>query len=549
MAEVSLSFISHQDIKENRDERVIQAKRMQTSIFTRFSAKRGAGRVERYFLKLRTQQINISVQLIAFVIVLILVVVHTYLNFSFFQQYFSSIVIDMATPVCYQTFLYAYNIFFEANYFSNMLSNFYSYPSVFSGTEDNTFNISQIEARALKSMVFDSGSFINSGFSTGKIISTEFVDFDKDKYRFYLSHPSDSSSSAHVCSWDAFGTKNNITYINSSFPNGNGDCYTDNYGDSLRRNWYQFGVGLNRSTWTNIYYALFKDNEEQPSISSVSPSHDSKGEITAVFSFDITLNRLSQILQYTLPGLNSRFAIISQQRVIVGVTGDDTPVDFYKGDIVTKTLPELRDPIWTPLLQKISEVTSSTILANYQLKNLSTSINTDSGELVFSIFVCNFSASDSFDWTFLGAICLTDMFDVSLRSPKVVYIEAILLLFIGWLLYFVFKCIYNHLINVEQNRLLTTKNRRQSRILNEFPIDQAVNSMKMLMMSHADNKEVLKNMSEVLRQLQHCKGSIYFSSHNFYNDIPNRQLRKKIMSIYGPDDYEPQDIKHKSDST
>ena len=346
MAEVSLSFISQEDIKENHDERVIQAKRMQASIFTRFTAKRGAGRVERYFLKLRAQQINISIQLVAFVIVLILVVVHTYLNFSYFQQYFSSTVIDMATPIYFQTFLYTSNIFFEANFFSKIISNFYSYPSIFVQSNDNTVNISQLEAKALKSMVLDSGSFIDCGLATGTIISTEFVNFDKNKYRFYLSNPLNGTTSLQLCSWDAFGsTADNVTGYNSSFPSQGGDCYLDIFGDSLRRNWYQYGIGLNRSTWTNIYYALFKDNEEQPSISSVSPSHDSEGEINAVFSFDITLNRLSKMRSTSLPGIHSRFAIISQQRVIVGVTGDEAPVDFYKGDIVTKTLPELRESV------------------------------------------------------------------------------------------------------------------------------------------------------------------------------------------------------------
>ena len=215
MAEVSLSFIGQQDIKENRDERVMQAKKMQSSIFTRFSAKRGAGRVERYFLKLRAQQINISVQLISFVIVLILVIVHTYINFNYFQQYFESTVKDMATPICYQAFLYTSNIFFEANYFSKILSNFYLNPSIFSQSEDNILNISQLEVKALKSMVIGSGSFIDCGFSTGSIISTEFVDFHKGKYRFYYSDSPDDSTSVEICSWNAFNVVNNIIGINS----------------------------------------------------------------------------------------------------------------------------------------------------------------------------------------------------------------------------------------------------------------------------------------------------------------------------------------------
>lgn len=89
---------------------------------------------------------------------------------------------------------------------------------------------------------------------------------------------------------------------------------------------------------------------------------------------------------------------------------------------------------------------------------------------------------------------------------------------------------------MEQNRLLTTKSRRQSRIVTEDGIDLAVASMKKLMMSHADNKVVLKNVAEVLGEMQSCNGNIYFSSHNFYADISNSSLRKKFIQIYGPDD-------------
>lgn len=536
MAEVSLSFISQQDIKENRDERIIQAKRMQSSIFARFTAKRGAGRVERYFVKLRAQQVNISIQLVSFFIVLILVVVHTYLNMSHFHNYFSSTVIDMATPIRLQTFLYTTDIFYEANYFSKIISNFFSHPSVFLQSADSAFNISQLEIRALKSMIIGASSFSDCGFSTGSIISSEIVDFSKEKFRLYMSYPSDEYTPGLLCTWDAFGTNSENSGFNASFPNRIGDCETDYLENSLRRNWYQYGVGLNRSTWTNIYYIYSKNSEAQPSISSVSPSHNANGEVSAVFSFDITLDRLSKLLSNALPAKNSRFAVISQLRAIVGVTGDETPVDFYKGDIVTKTLPELRDQIWELLIEKMSEKFSSTSLANYQLDNISTYIEIDDIEYGYSIYVRNFTASSSFDWTFLAAICLTDMFNVNLQSPRDVYLEAILPLLFGWLLYFVFKCIYNYLIDMEQNRLLTTKSRRQSRIVTEDGIDLAVASMKKLMMSHADNKVVLKNVAEVLGEMQSCNGNIYFSSHNFYTDISNSSLRKKFIQIYGPDD-------------
>lgn len=531
MNEITLSCFSYGYDRENRDEQIIEAKRMQTSIFSRFTAKRGAGRIERYFVKHHSLQIGIAIQLIAFSLVSILLVLYIYVQSQTLVHSLTATISEMALPIHTHLFQYTAGLLFEAYFFANIPPVFFQYFSNESHN-DQIFHLSQYQYRALINGHQDFCYLHSCGLSTGSIVATEYISSSPTKkvnseYLIWYSNVSKPGNRSPICS---FRTNNQMSGINLSFPY-EGDCLQFPF-SVLDRPWYQYGVTLAKPTWTSIYYNI----HSIPVIATVSPSFDQNNHVNAVFSSEIKIQTLQELFLKKMPGKHSRFALISELGHVLAVTGNDDPIDFYKGEIVTKTLLELRDPIWiqiTKLMQEVSGIPNS---PNLRLKNMTTKIEVNNQDLDYIITITNFTSSPGRKWSVLNAICASDMFEAKLQNPKNIYFSSTLLLFAGFVLAALFRWFFEYLIGLEQNRLLTAKTGTQSKHLKQTGIQLALDSLKKLMKSHADNIKVLETVTKVVDDIQTCRDSLYFSRNKFYSEIGNEVLRKKFIAMYGGED-------------
>ncbi|OHT09593.1 hypothetical protein TRFO_21481 [Tritrichomonas foetus] len=497
---------------------------MQTSIFSRFTAKRGAGRIERYFVKLRNQQINFMIILTSFVLNVILIVLYNYLHVLLFQNFITETVNDMMESTRAHNYYSTVNIFFEAFYFSSVFSDFFSYPSIFYPVDEKNAEmitkLSYFEHKIFQSVNIHSCFVHDFGFISGSVVSVETQNYNINDVLLWYANVS-SGTQGYLCSWAA-----DENGLNESFPIKGGICLTEPF-TTRTRMWFQYADSLNRSTWTPIYYGIFYNSITIPVISASVPVYSKNGVFQAIASSDMNLENIRQIFTSLLPGGNSRYALISENGVILTATGSESPIDFYKGDIVTKTLWELRDPVW----KAITDEMDSKNMVNKTVK-----IEIDDQILDYSITIHTIIPAKHHEWQFISAACISEIYPVEKFNYEGSYISSMITLVAGWFLFFVFSFVFEYLIGIEQNRLLSSKYGKPSKHLRIIGIELGLSSLKRLIRSHADNPDILTRIRNVILDLQLEHDNIFFSRNKFYSGIYNSKVRSKFEQLYGAND-------------
>ena len=515
MSKVFLSCFAGDEAPSDHDEDLLKAKSQQSSIFNRFSAKRGAGRIERYFVKMRYYQADMAITLVSFIIFLAMIVVFVYLQDNNYRRYLQNHLDHTMTSTQILTFVQTKNIFHETQFYSNSMAALFSNTPIFPISLENSVQITQIQLKAFWSALSHSSFVHDCGFLTGSVVSVEIQNNSLDNILLYYGDATPDNERP-LLNWRA-----GANGANSSFPNSNGEIVADPF-TTTSRIWFQYGVSRNKTTWTSIYYGIFDNSMTIPVISCASPSRFYNGSISAILSSEIDLYHALDMFTNLMPGNNSRFAVISETGTLLTATGSDIPIDFYRGNIVTKTIWELRDPIWR-------EVTAH---MNGTLSNFSAEIPINGETRHYTVNVKNFSMGDDVQWRFLSAISTNDIISIEFLDPYASYIVSIVLSIFAWIIAIVFNSLFDYLIGLEQNRL-NANDLKKSKHLKKIGIRMALISLNNLMRSHADNPIVMDEIQKIQLELRSEHDSIYFSSTRFYNLIKSAKVRNKFIKLYG----------------
>ncbi|OHT00756.1 hypothetical protein TRFO_32439 [Tritrichomonas foetus] len=516
MSQVMLSCLGQTDRKADANDELIEAKRMQTSVFSNFTAKRGAGRIERYFVKLRTRQITWAINITCVSLVIIILILFIWLAENTIQKIYVETTDDMIDSTRAHVYYITKNLFLESIYFSVIMSQLLSYPKLFDFYGNDMKDMIQLLLRAYDSVSLHVCHAHDFGGTDRKIISVEYNLSKNEKYLSIVNATINERD--HRCSW-----KIDDKGYNSSYPK-NGDCSTFSTASYLKP-WFQYGYNLNRSTWSDFFFGE-NSYSAPPYLSAVSPAYDDKGEIVGVLSSSIELDALKTIFESLMPAKSSRFAVLTEHGIIATITGVESAYGIYKGEIITKTLEEIQDPIWSIL---------SPLMKIYPNTNFTAAFNFEDHTFAYSVTIHNITVSPGVQWQFVSCICTPEIFDMILKHQNSIYYLTFVFIVSGFGVIVVFEWAIDYFINIEKNRLLSTKKGKSLKHVREVGIVSALNILKKLTRSHADNIIVKHLVKDVVDEIQCEQESIYFSTQRFYSSISNKKVVEKFASLYGYD--------------
>lgn len=510
---LSIARSDHHAEGENVELKAVE--RQQLVAFTQFNAKRSAGRVERYFLKVRSKRAVGAIIAVGIVFVL-LGFFFTYDSMSTrsakrFQEVGESMMESTRTNI----FFSLANLFYQTHYFGLVLSDLMSpqhgilIPSV-----DTAVNVTQVYLSALTACA--DVSQYGLGLNTGAFIACQADKGGTNAKLIFANTTKDVVNPEYVWNGDENG-------LNEDYP-WTGGTPIGSPMNATARIWYQLAVGMNQSLWTSIYYGL-GTLENVCVVSEVTPIWDvSINDVRAVIKAEVEIAKISALLNASLPSNMSRFAIVNDNRELVAVSGNLSAVDFYRGDIVTKTITQLVDPVWAAVTQA-PEWNSQ---GNFTLK---TQINGQ--DLLFSVSQLFFEPVPGTQWSFYSVLCMTDILQHSMSLDWAVFYFAELVFFVAMIfiigiLYYLDRSIHN-----EKTRMLTTKHGDDERHVKPIGPVQGINTLRKLVRSHGDRDEVRSHIRSAIVALGCASTDVYFDRSEFYTYLEDKRLARRFTKIYG----------------
>ena len=515
---VGLTYMAQLQTETGDDNEYHESRRLQNSLYSTFSAKRGSGRIERYFIHMRTRQFAQGIYIVAVCIVMIALSLFIYFLQEMMRDKFIEVKSQIMVSTLYNCLRTTMQLVLEANFFTEINAVFYSYPELIHIGESNDINkIVQLFLRSHKASLLK--SIFSHEFGTRSGFSASIEIYNNTFYGGYINATEEELT--YRCLW-----KLDNNGFNSSFPYTNGDC-SSHATAAYTRPWFQYAQSLNRSSWTDYYMGDVLNGFSPALVSYSAPSYHQNGSLYGVVATSIEMRGFQNLYKSLMPSGHSRFALLNNENTIITLTGDEESYSIYKNNIVTKTLQEIRDSTWVAIMNVISRNGFS---------NYTALITIDGQEYEFSIRAYNFTVGHNISWRFISCICIEEIFPTKLQFSHILYILPIIFMFLSFAVVFFFVWAIDYFINNEKNKLLSTSRRISLTHLKETGIYQALIILKKLMRSHADNKIIFQSVKNVADEIENCHHNFYFDSVNFYNAISSKNVIKKFMQFYGSEE-------------
>ena len=511
---ICLSITRSDHIGEGENVELKAIERQQLVAFTQFSAKRSAGRVERYFVKVRSKRAVAAIIAVGIVLAI--------LGFFFaFDRMsvrsatrFQEIALSMMQSTKTNIFYSVTNMFYQTHYFGIMLADLMRRPNgLFDIGVDTAANATQLFYTALT--VSQDVSQYGLGLNTGAFIACQAEKGGVNAKLIFANTTKDFVNPEQVWIADEQG-------VNESYPwSGGVEIGSDM--NATARMWYQLAVQMNESLWTSIYYGL-GTLEDVCVVSEVTPIWDArKNEVSAVIKAEVELTSIDRILNASLPSNMSRFAIANDRRELVSVSGNSSAVDFYRGEIVTRTLQQLVDPVWTAVTQS----------PEWSQGNFTLEATIDGEKMLFAVAQVPFEPAPGVVWMFYSVLCMTDILQQEMSVSWNVLYFVVLLFSVAMITMILVVCCLDRSVHNEKTRMLTNKHGEDERHVKPVGAIQGINSLKKLIRSHGDRDEVLSHIKSAIVALSCFSTDLFFDRSGFYSTIEDKRLVKRLTKIYG----------------
>lgn len=515
-----LSLSGSRNDKTNYREELNNVRLKQSSVFATFNARRNAGRIERYFVQVRSKRNARVIVLLSASIFFVALFLMIFYERKFIIASFGDVTYNTMISIQESLSISLKGSLFETYLFVNIFKDLFVNPVVIPFNAEGAPNLTSI---LIEAHLASSGNIIwwDFGLPNGGLISIE--SYIPDSAQVTLIFTNVSNGNGTMFTW--ISDKNGK---NSSYPLTNGDNQGEY--DSTERPWYQQAITLNKTIWTELYFGRTIGNDYVPLVSCASPAYNILEErYEFINALGMQLEQTQSLIQRAFTTPNSRTALTTQSGTIIAVTGNEGPIDIYNGKIIVKTIPQLSDPIWRaitkdPQFKDINNF-SGTYLINDKQMNL-------------HVMTVQIEVSPGIIWILYSVICLDDLigyqsiYDINsiVLSLAIVLCTLILSLL---LYYFIQK-----LIDKKQSKILSSKKEGSESNLKQIGILPALSSLKRLLRSHADNPEVINEVTNVINNLQHIENNLFYNAGALYDSIEDDAVRNKFISMFGKLDEE-----------
>lgn len=510
-------------------ESIESIKKIESSVFHSFSARRNASRIDHYFVNLHSFRFRLFTYLVTAILFLFIIVSTFIFTNQIYLNYLRKNTMAMMNAIHNNISIQIRSSLFELQMSTIIISNLLKPLNLLTSDGENAKIISQIFYKADLASSENIG-YWNLGLPTGELIAIEtgqafpilkYADTAPDKIGFLKYWPADSH------------------FYNDSFPFQNGIPIIQF--NSTSTEWYQIASKIKRQAWTDIYEADGY-NEKILSISTACPllnnvQNSLASSISAVVSNAVSLDISQKLLNSLQPSNNSRIAITTSTATVLGMTGDDKmPTDEFTDTIVTKQLEEVEDYIWHCF-------TADSNYMDNESDSFTCMINQK--EVPFYLSKEIIQLSPDMHWILWSIFCLDDfvgnkdmVFQNIFIYPLGIIISVWIFLILGSLLLAAYiESMHNRILSQES---LRKKNDKQIKSIGIIYALQELNNIKLV---HSDNQVITSEIDNVINELQSLDNDLLYNRENVYQTIKNPEVRKSIISLYG---VTPSQIRYKA---
>lgn len=514
---ISLPF-SHSQEGSSQREKEENVRQRQAAVFAEFNAKRNAGRIERYFIKTRSNVAIISIFVVSSIIFIVLDLLGVLLNKESYDYFFKdSLYILMRSSTRYQIAA-TKNLLFDNSYYADMFAFLLESPRILSMDITEGIDILQMFCNAMSASFNDYGFSYDLGLEDGAFYSIQ-GNHGHNNYFLYYANTSKKGGYSHpISTWisDEYG-------YNASYPFVGGVYEDDGTYDAAERGWYKATKYYNHSLFSKAYVGIGVGNMIDLPLMSVTSPISNASHFLGVIGVTMKFGEIQNLIKSNMPSPNSRFAIVREDNTVVGVSGSDTAVDIYRSNIILKDINALRDPVWA-VIRKDSRFINGV--------NYSSEYVIDGVKRTYSITHQFWEAFPNAIWTFHSLICATDFYKSESISISYFLITLLIGLIIIILMVLIIR-INNHIIEAEQFKTLGKNEEYLDRHIEPLGIKTGFRIIKTFNKTHNDNPEIVEQIDKILLSIRTTPKVSYFEPRVLYSNIKNVNILKKFISLYG----------------
>ncbi|OHT13039.1 hypothetical protein TRFO_03453 [Tritrichomonas foetus] len=491
-------------------ERIAIERRCQIAPFRTFNARRNSAQIERYFIDSRSKNCVSAVVIIGTLVLFFIVSFLQIYPYFIYNERLTKIAEDLVLVAQSEIVNRATTDLNQSFIFSVIFSALLEPPEIVPPDISSASKMVEMFFRAHKTN--NVSVWWALGFASGGIIS---LDIQGNCSLFYCETNLDEIYP--IYKWPA----DPITCENPDFPYVNGikgELY-----DVRNISWFQQSLYEYRPTWSQLFGGA-GINGMTPMISTTAPVIEAESDtFLYVVASGIELKETIQFFNDFLPYQNARFALLNTKHVkgkIIAATGTDLSYEEYNGNLTFKTLLELQDDVWKVVVSNDNFDSGNNFSFEYNSKT------------VHCIHV-PFEIVPDIYWSFYSVFVVQDLIKDDLGEIDALTYLSVFGFMIVWIIIISIFLSTARIITLRQSKILSKKKERKRFHAVSNGIEPALNSLKKLLLSHADNPSIKNSVYRIINQLHQYGRCSYYNSSNIYDSIDNPRVKSKFLAIFG----------------
>jgi len=488
------------------------AKASQISPYHLFVARRNACKMEVLFLNARASQLQNVIIFVCYLIIIFSIIFAVIGYRSTYVEHFYSLSTSIVESIQSEVHALTSSKLLEAYYYASTFGKMFSDPMAIPLTKESASNITRL---FFQSHISSSGDVVwrDIGLPSGELVSIESK--IPDSYRLLLLYGNCTRElEGSIIQWET-----DEEGFNSSYPNHGGDIWAANY-QVTKRSWYQLGVLKKSPAWTDLYFGS-GFIEGSPMFTCVYPLvNASNGEVYSVISHALWIDSTQRILNDNQPSNYSRFAITTEQNLLIAVTGADSTLDYFDGKIVAKSIQELNDPVWIQVSRDIRFV---------QGQNFSELFTINGIKLRFTIIQSNLEMAPNLIWNFVSVLCSSDLIGDEDQFTSTSYYVSLSFFLVTIFFFIILSIVVRYFIRSNENRFTSQKPEEEIGHIQSTNIGSSIKELNQISQTYDDNLKISKVIDESINILQTSSDSLYRKNVSQFDSLTNK-LSQSILS-------------------
>ena len=495
-------------------KRLLSSHNVKPSVYTEFTAKRNASRIDHYFINAvykfkRVMGIVIFTVVIAMTLFFFIIetnkILKDNLQIRFLTMLFS-VQLRVVTSV--------ESIMSEANFFSRYLANLFSgdYPITELNRENAKSVVKLIDVcRAISSdraFWWDIG--VDEGGQLFGIESFMGMKFPVILVNYGYTVSRNESGYLYTTTCKIEGE------IPDDFPDSYD--YVESY-NLFTQTWYKAALSQNTSVWTDPFLIDPSYNRSDVLLSITTPMFkgpDASGVVGNTFSVD----HLKNVVSNLTPTKNSRLVIIDDDGNVIAMNSRDRSMEVWNDTVVMKDVTSIDDEVW-------DEATLNPSFFEKKNFQFSCDIEGEKMSFIFATHTIDIKANKT--WTLLSAICSSDYLS-KINSTKIVsFAVSLVFVMLSWSITAIFLFVNSKRFSYIQNQIMSEPNKEQHGQMLSQTFKQC---MQKIVRSHSYNKKIVEYVKAIIKISRNSPTNNFYTPQKILMRI-ERTMREIIKSKFG----------------